>query len=545
MKTMKRKSTISIILAFLIFNSYARIINVPAEHSTIQAAIDASSNGDTVLVAEETYFENINFKGKAITLASMFLVDSDTSHIRKTVIDGSQPADTNNASTVMLVSGEDTTSVLAGFTITGGKGTKIDGLHPDGSFLGGGGILILNSGGKIIHNNVISNVLVAEGEGFIGPTGCGIFGWVYGNHTLRDNVIRDNTGTGENAYGGGIFITGGSIHVDRNMLVNNRLSCVYFAQGGGISWFNPYSYSHIEELIIRNNLISGNILESTQEWGMGGGLFFRQQFANEYIEVYNNIITDNQIQGLGGGVYVWGSTRMALYNNTIYKNAATFAGNSIGVEGSNNEFVLFNNILWSDANINDEFWFLYPDRFNKYLQVHYNLLGNEFDASDPVIETNNIVTGDPDIIPESYELDTESPAIGKGIDTIEVFDRIFTAPERDYSGNQRPDKVDSFVDIGAIESPYLSVIDGVSETRMADIGLYPNPARDQLTIHLETMPQEPKYIEITSLNGQLVDKSVIRESTIHIDLSHLQSGVYLITVRTRDFIKTEKLIKLQ
>ncbi len=66
-------------------------LHVPADYTTIQAAIDAALNGDIVLVAEDTYYENINFKGKAITVASHFLIDGDKTHIENTIIDGSQP----------------------------------------------------------------------------------------------------------------------------------------------------------------------------------------------------------------------------------------------------------------------------------------------------------------------------------------------------------------------------------------------------------------------------------------------------------------------
>src|SRR5579862_8970739 len=48
----------------------AATIHVPTDQPTIQAAINAASTGDTVLVAPGTYYENINFSGKAITVTS-------------------------------------------------------------------------------------------------------------------------------------------------------------------------------------------------------------------------------------------------------------------------------------------------------------------------------------------------------------------------------------------------------------------------------------------------------------------------------------------
>jgi len=120
---MLRYYTILITILFLTSLIYADVINVPADQSTIQAGINSAVDGDTVLVAEGTYLENINYKGKAITVASLFIIDADTSHISNTIIDGSSPSNPDSGSVVTLDSGEDTTSVLSGFTITGGTGT--------------------------------------------------------------------------------------------------------------------------------------------------------------------------------------------------------------------------------------------------------------------------------------------------------------------------------------------------------------------------------------------------------------------------------------
>ena len=50
---------------------------VPQHYKTIQSAIDASRIGDTVLVAEGLYYENLHIT-KNIILASRFLLDGDT-----------------------------------------------------------------------------------------------------------------------------------------------------------------------------------------------------------------------------------------------------------------------------------------------------------------------------------------------------------------------------------------------------------------------------------------------------------------------------------
>lgn len=84
-------------------------IHVPADQATIQAAIDAANNGDTVLVDPGTYFENMNFNGKAITVTS-------SGGAAVTIIDGGK-----NGSVVSFHNSETLKSVLNGFTLQNGE----------------------------------------------------------------------------------------------------------------------------------------------------------------------------------------------------------------------------------------------------------------------------------------------------------------------------------------------------------------------------------------------------------------------------------------
>ena len=147
---MKRLFTMILLVFLFTAFTFADVINVPGDQASIQAGIDVAADGDTVYVADGTYLENINFKGKAITVASLYLYDADTSHISNTIIDGSEPSNADSGSVVYFVSGEDTTSVIYGFTITGGSGTKWN----DGSQTGGG-IFMLEAGGKVLFNRII------------------------------------------------------------------------------------------------------------------------------------------------------------------------------------------------------------------------------------------------------------------------------------------------------------------------------------------------------------------------------------------------------
>lgn len=98
----------------------------------IQEGINASVHNDTVLVYPGRYYENVNFNGKNITLASLELITGDETYISNTIIDGNQQG------SCVIIANEEVNAVLRGFTITNGTGTIMFG----DIYRLGGGVLI-------------------------------------------------------------------------------------------------------------------------------------------------------------------------------------------------------------------------------------------------------------------------------------------------------------------------------------------------------------------------------------------------------------------
>jgi photosystem II stability/assembly factor-like uncharacterized protein len=82
---------------------------------------------------------------------------------------------------------------------------------------------------------------------------------------------------------------------------------------------------------------------------------------------------------------------------------------------------------------------------------------------------------------------------------------------------------------------------GISDVSTDQIRLYPNPTNDKITI--QAMAPGDYLMEIFSMNGQIILSRDFSGPTHQIDLSSLQKGFYFITVRSRDHVRTEKIIK--
>ena len=177
---MKKALTLLLIIGFTaIFTPYIPHAIAAEEHfldpnTKIQDVIDDPNvlDGDSIILAPGIYHENIDFKGKAITLRSADPHDPNV--VAATIIDGSQAG-----SVVYFDNGEDPNSVISGVTIRNGEGTF------------GGGISCSSSSPSIFNCLIISNLSYGYGGGIFAQS----------DLTLTESTVSDNSATGDGKEG--------------------------------------------------------------------------------------------------------------------------------------------------------------------------------------------------------------------------------------------------------------------------------------------------------------------------------------------------------
>lgn len=93
------------------------------------------------------------------------------------------------------------------------------------------------------------------------------------------------------------------------------------------------------------------------------------------------------------------------------------------------------------------------------------------------------------------------------------------------------------------ESCYVDIVLGVEKKEIVDFNLYPNPFSDN--IYFDNSSSEGFDLAVRSSTGKLLKQLHIKDDHKTIDLSGLNEGIYFLTFRGRETIKTIKIIKKQ
>ena len=409
------------VLLLICTPAWGQVMLVPSEYGNIQSAINEANDGDIVIVSDGNYVENINFLGNTITVRST--EPNDANIVAKTIIDGSNPADPNYASTVTFNSGEDANSVLSGFTITGGTGSwlpvswEYKGLRWNRC---GGAVLCYNMSAPTISNNIFIGNIAGEG-GAIYCYGDPVNGSNPSNPAVRiEPVIKNNTflnnlaivnhgfeppdtnyPTLNHGDGGAIVGFQGCDAVVTGSLISNNHADFY---GGGIhlrQWSNGLiENNHIidnnsalgagihitysSSPIIRNNVVQSNIAGD-----FGGGGIYVIQYSNPLIE--KNLITGNESTN-GAGVYVTGESSPVILNNLIVNN---INGAGIRIKGSGIPVIINNTIVGNTASESygggvDIMSYSIPFIENNIIASNGDSYGIYAIVSPPILKYNNV-----------------------------------------------------------------------------------------------------------------------------------------------------------
>jgi trimeric autotransporter adhesin len=72
--------------------------------------------------------------------------------------------------------------------------------------------------------------------------------------------------------------------------------------------------------------------------------------------------------------------------------------------------------------------------------------------------------------------------------------------------------------------------------------VYPNPAKELLNIKLNRVNNESTYLKITNLIGEEVMQSTLIDAELPINIQHLKTGIYFVTITDKNTQSTQKII---
>lgn len=76
----------------------------------------------------------------------------------------------------------------------------------------------------------------------------------------------------------------------------------------------------------------------------------------------------------------------------------------------------------------------------------------------------------------------------------------------------------------------------------ARIEIYPNPASSAVTVHWPNITEKDAVLSLLNISGQEVLRHELSDPTIEVDISHLETGIYILRLQSAAAVSTRKLI---
>jgi parallel beta-helix repeat protein len=485
------------------------------KYDHIQDAIDDAADGDQIVASEGTYDENVNLKGKNLTVRS-----SDPNNpvvAAATVINGGA-----QGPVVTFSNGEDPSCTLAGFTITGGsKGIFCFDASPtivNCTINKEGGVameLWHNSDPATIDCTIIGDVIVRIIENL--RTG---ERYDYIQDAIDDAINSDEIVVNRGTYQENIDFIGKNLTVRSTDPNDPAMVAVTVLDGAGQGPVVTFSNGESSECLLSGlTIIDGNSLE-------GGGIYCMMSSPT----ISRCVVRGNQADDYGGGMFSYLGAPMlancafvgnsAAYGGAVYAEESSpmlanciFINNTADLDGggmyyyydcsptlSNCTFTM-NSATNGKALACDSFPFPFPNTLNAANCIFWDGGGEIWnaDASTITITCSCVQDTDPDdasVYPGTGNIDddplftepnglddiagTEDDdlRLSSGSPCIDAGDNTAVSEPNDLDGNPRIVDSDgdgnSVVDMGAYESPlaYVGDLNGDSDVDGDDYAIF-------------------------------------------------------------------------
>jgi predicted outer membrane repeat protein len=454
---------------------------VPSQYTTIQAAVDASTDGDIITISPGTYIENIKVKGSNLTFRS---IDPDNLDVRNSTQLHLPISDSLFDFTQFPVSGE---FQFQGLYLRGSSldyGGTIKGIQEIRVFINNctffscganfEGGAIYNTRGSVINSWFERcRVLTGASSGAQFTLGGAIsrFDGLVENCDFIDNfsdgISNNNQGNTTRSAG-----SGGAIGNSCGIIRNSRFSRNRATnRGGSISGFQGLIEDCFFELNSATNF--GGALSAIEEGSLINRCVFVKNsgFSVGVIDgssanITNSLFISNRASSGSGGVSL--NTTGAYVNCIFYRNTAKITASTfLGSYGQ-----IINCIFWNNTSGDDNLFgqILINEPQNCLIQGWEPDDRGNINAPpsfiDPTLDANNR--------PRDFRLRPDSPAIDRGLRIFDSDTSTSQALQFDADGNPRPvvnyptdifNRGDGFgTDIGAYE--HQTVYDELPSTEL-------------------------------------------------------------------------------